>query len=65
MLREEVLREVLRRQCGLGGLHPGLEFEKGELGVAQGLRTGAVLLDQHEPYFLLEQDVALFERSGV
>ena len=68
---EELLSEglVLRRQGGLGGhldgTHPGLEFEKGELGVAEGFRPGAVLFDQEESDFFLEQEVALFEQGVV
>ena len=64
---EELLSEgpVLRRQGGLGGhlggANPGLEFEKGELGVAEGFRPGTVLFEQEEPDFLLEQEVALIQ----
>ena len=64
---EELLSEglVLRRQGGLGGhlggAHPGLKLQKGELGGAEGFRPGTVLFDQEEPDFLLEQEVALIQ----
>jgi hypothetical protein len=56
---------IRRRNCGFGcnlcGTHPGLQFQKGELAVAEALGTGAVFFDPQEPEFFSQKNRVLLE----